>query len=129
MKKIFSFSSALVFCAGIFSACSIPADHDIRITVQDNPDAYRFVARFNPNDAPGVQYFVEERLGQNGFVTGKEKDLDATLLLNDGTDMYVRSSPGLLKIRLNRHDNSEASYRAVKQLCEGVKNILAGKRN
>lgn len=129
MKKIFSLSSALVFCAGIFSACNIPADHDIRISVHDNPDAYGFVARYNPNDAPDVQYFVEKRLEQNGFATGNEKNIETTVLLNDGTDMYIRSSPGLLKIRLNRHDNSEASYREVKQICEGVKNMLAGKRN
>jgi hypothetical protein len=128
MKKNFSLPLSMLFCAGIFTACNFTSGHDTRISIHDNPDTYRFSARYDPKNAAGVENFVEQKLAQNGLTIGNENNFDANVLLNDGTGMYIHLSPGSLKINLNRHDNSTASYLEVKQICEGVKNILAGKK-
>jgi hypothetical protein len=52
--------------------------------------------------------------------------VDASTSLPDNTRFYISESPGRLKIRLNKTQNSTASYFRIKKMCEGVKQLLAG---
>jgi len=49
------------------------------------------------------------------------------ITLDDKTTFYMKSYPGELKIKLNKQDNSYDSYTKIKDLCEGLKEIIGSK--
>ena len=53
--------------------------------------------------------------------------IDANPRLDDNTRFYIKESPGRLKIRLDKRVNATASYYRIKKMCEGVKELIAGK--
>jgi len=52
---------------------------------------------------------------------------DASITLDDKTTFYIRSKPGNLEIKLNKQENSAASYKKIKKMCEGIKSIVEEK--
>jgi hypothetical protein len=47
------------------------------------------------------------------------------MTLDDKTNLYVRTTPGKLYIRLNKQENDEEAYLRIKRLGEGIKQRLA----
>jgi hypothetical protein len=37
---------------------------------------------------------------------------------------YIKKSPGVLKIKLDRNANSEEAYHRIKSMCEGIKTVV-----
>jgi hypothetical protein len=67
---------------------------------------------------------MNERLSPDGFFSPESDYYDKTVSLKDGTNFYIKSSPGKLKILLDKRENSEASYLRIKHICQRLKDVL-----
>ncbi|MGG7663889.1 hypothetical protein [Dyadobacter sp. BHUBP1] len=95
---------------------------DVSIAVKDEDDYYRFKAQFDDNLSPDVSEFLNEHLSTVRI--DPEKDSKVVTVLPDQTRLTIESSPGELMVYLDKEENSRDSYHRVKNLCEGVKDVI-----
>jgi hypothetical protein len=100
---------------------------DISIAVVDTDDTYSYNASFDENYTGRVQGYINHSIKPNGLFRSTHDYFNVTTTLADGTDFYVKESPGNLKIEINKMKNSTASYIRIKKMCDGVSNVLKGK--
>lgn len=95
---------------------------DVNIAVKDEDDYYRFKAHFDDNLSPDVAEFLNDHLATVRI--DPERDSKVITVLPDQTRITVESSPGELMVYLDKDENSRDSYHRIKNLCEGVKNVI-----
>jgi hypothetical protein len=128
MKK-----NSILIAAGMFllvglSACHVHRgnNHDLSVSVKESEDEYQFTASFDEDKTRKVQNFISNYTGEDGlFKNGGHVEIDANTTLDDNAQIYIRCHPGRLKIKFDRDDNSAISYEHAKEMCEGIKDILA----
>ncbi|BAU55574.1 hypothetical protein [Mucilaginibacter gotjawali] len=102
-------------------------NHNISITVSEETDTYEFSARYDRLNTRQVQAYINECIKPNQMGNSENDYVDATTTLPDNTRFYIKESPGRVKIRLDKTQNSPASCFRIKKMCEGLKQLLAGK--
>ncbi|MDB5132740.1 MAG: hypothetical protein JWR02_2489 [Mucilaginibacter sp.] len=132
MKTSFYLTAFCLVSLSIFLLCAKMANNtgNISITVNDTDDNYKFTASFDPNATPRVLYYINKSVGPSGrgdYFDVTTSRIDITTRLNDHTEFYIKESPGELKVVLDKRKNSSSSYLRIKRMCEGIKNLLAGK--
>ncbi|MCR8559668.1 hypothetical protein KXD93_18575 [Mucilaginibacter sp. BJC16-A38] len=100
---------------------------DISIAVSDTDDTYTFKASFNENTTGKVQDFMNDSMRPNGIFRSTSDNFNVTTTLKDGTDFYIKESPGELKVEIDKRKNSTASFLRIKKMCDGVAKILKGR--
>ncbi|MBD2701195.1 hypothetical protein IC229_11150 [Spirosoma sp. BT702] len=118
MKQIIT----MLLLSATVLACS---DGDLKIAVTDSDDTYEFSAKYDKKKTQRVQDFINQKMAPGSNVTGDHVDITTTL--DDNTRFELEEYPGKVRIKLDKEDNTEASYRRVKAMCEGVKRIVGGK--
>jgi len=108
-----------------FNACFF--DHDTQIHVNDDEDEYHFRASFDDDLTHEVQDVINRHLGRHhsGPVAYLHTDCDFDLA--DGTKFYLKLKPGRVRIRFDRSDNSEENFTDMRDMCEEIKDVLAGR--
>jgi hypothetical protein len=101
--------------------------HDTSISISEDDNTYRLVAYFNANSTGKVQQYINDSIKPNGLFSSENDYMDVNTTLADKTEFYVKESPGKLKIAIDKRKNSYASYLRIKKMCNGIKDILAGK--
>lgn len=125
IKTIFILSSLIIISC---TACIFDWDnHNISISTNDGTDYYQFSAKYNKHKTGDVQYFINKNIAPNKLFVSPHDYIDAYTELKDGTRFYIKSSQGKLKIKLNKKENSEASYQKIRNMCAGIKDILTVK--
>ncbi len=127
MKNIKYQIACYIFLAIACISCIEWNDHNINISIKEKRDYYQFNASFSKYKTAEVQYYINKSISPNDFFTSPHDHIDVFQELNDGTKFHLKSSPGKLKIRLDKRENSEASYLRIKDMCEGLKGVLAEK--
>lgn len=102
-------------------------DHNINISVSENENVYKMSAHFTRSKTRAVHEFMDKKLGHPNNVSFVNSEIDATLTLQDQTVFYVKSYPGELEIKLDKEKNSYEAYKRVKEMCEGIKSVVADK--
>jgi len=100
-------------------------DDDIGITINDSKNYYKMSAYFSKNQTGKVHRYMDEKLGRHNNISFVNAEMDATITLDDKTTFYIKSFPGDLEIKLDKEKNSVESYMQVKEMCEGIKKVLA----
>lgn len=100
-------------------------NHNISISVSEERDTYEFSAHYDRADTRRVQTYINDCIKPNQMAKSENDYVDASTSLPDNTRFYIKESPGRLKIRLNKTQNSTASYFRIKKMCEGVKRLLS----
>ena len=100
---------------------------DISIAVVDTDDTYSYNASFDENYTGRVQGYINHSIKPNNLFRSTHDYFNVTTTLADGTDFYVKESPGNLKIEINKMKNSTASYIRIKKMCDGISNVLKGR--
>jgi len=118
-KLIIAFS---LFVLIAFTSCRYR--HNTNISIHEQRDSYEFYASYSKNKAAKVQRYLDERLGSSEFYRSELENYDRTEVMNDDTKFYIQSEPGRLKIKLDKRENTEASYKRVKHICDGLKDVL-----
>ena len=108
--------------AAMFVSCN---NGDLSVKVKDADDYYRFTATFDEDKSPQVSEFLNGEIAPTRIVS--DTDFKVTTVLNDQTKFTLESSPGEIMIYLDKEENSRASYHRVKNLCEGIKDIIMEK--
>lgn len=119
----------MTFCLVIIMAClpylTKKIDRDnISISVSESDEWYKISADYPEKKTRKVQHCLDEYLEPSGmsFVNAR---IDGDIKLDNKTYFYINTSPGTLKIKLDKRKNTAASYRRMKKLSEGLKEILA----
>ncbi|MEO6631706.1 MAG: hypothetical protein ABIN13_08295 [Mucilaginibacter sp.] len=100
---------------------------DISIAVKNTDDYYSYTASFDEDMTGHVQDYINYSIKPNGLFKSTHDYFNVTTTLADQTNFYVKESPGELKIELNKRKNSTASYLRIKNMCDGISNVLKGK--
>ena len=100
---------------------------DLSIAVVDTDDTYTYTASFDENYTGRVQGYINHSIKPNSLFRSTHDYFNVTTTLADGTDFYVKESPGNLKIEISKLKNSTASYLRIKKMCDGVSNVLKGR--
>jgi len=130
MKTRFLFVAAALFLGTAFSSCWHDYYHydrdNISVTVQEDDEEYRMSARYDDNKTMAVDNYIKTCMESNGHSRyDGHGDFSATLTLDDNSQVYIRSRQGRLKIKFDKEENSEEAYEKIKNMCEGIKQILA----
>ncbi|GAB4016200.1 hypothetical protein [Spirosoma koreense] len=111
------------FCFGLLTLTLLACDTaDRKISVTDSDDTYTFFARYDPDKDQEVKEYINRKMAST-TVTGEQ--VDVTTRLDDNTEFKLEEWPGEVRISLDKRANSDASYRRIKAMCEGVKNVVA----
>jgi hypothetical protein len=102
-------------------------NHNISVSVTEDDDTYAFSANYDRANTGRVEGYINSSISPDQMGNSANDYVDATTSLPDDTRFYIKESPGRLKIKLDKRANSTASYHRIKQMCEGVKQLLAGK--
>ena len=126
MKKAFILIAAGVFFINIFSSCFRYHSNDVSISIKEDEEEYQLSAKFQDRKTRAVQNYIREYTASTvSFKSRGNNYVDATVTLDDNTRFYIKSKLGQLKIKLDKEENSAESYEKVKEMCEGVKELLA----
>lgn len=99
---------------------------NLSISVSDSEEWYKISADYPEDKTRKMQRFLDDHLDPSGmsFVNAQ---IDADIAPDNGMYFYIKSSPGTLRIKLDKRKNSAASLRKMKKLGEDLKDLLAGK--
>lgn len=126
MKNKFFLIAGCVFLMSLLSSCFNHHGNDVAISIREDEDEYRLTARFDDGKTRTVQNYIKDYTASNNiFKHAGHGEIDATVTLDDNTRFYIKSQEGRLKIKLNKEENSEESCERIKEMCEGVKELLA----
>jgi hypothetical protein len=117
--KLKSLLISQIVTLALLVACN---NGDVSIAVKDEDDYYRFRAHFDENLSPEVSDFLNDHI--QPIRIDPERDSKVITVLEDQTRLTVESSPGEVMIYLDKEENSRDSYHRIKNLCEGVKDVI-----
>jgi hypothetical protein len=126
---ITTFCLCLVFAFLLYSRITIDLHHKGKtsIMISESANTYTFEAYFNVNKTGKVQEYLNKCLAPNNLFGSKNDYFNANTLLADNTELHIKKSPGKLEINLDKKRNSYSSYYRIKNMCEGVKDLLGSK--
>ena len=87
------------------------------ITIADSDDTYKLTAVYDKSKTSNVQGAIDKSL--------KNVTVDATMTLDEKMTIYIKASPGQLKLIFPKEQNSPAAYTAIKRIGTRIKAILA----
>ena len=96
-------------------------------SISEENNVYKMTANFDANKTKGIQDYIGQCLDGHSHISFLNSRADASITLDDKTTFYIRSKPGNLEIKLNKQENSAASYKKIKKMCEGIKSIVEEK--
>jgi len=96
----------------------------VEIAVHDDSDKYQMEAHYNVNNTSRVQHYINNCIEPNSLFSSDHDYLNVTTSLQDGTNYYVKSSPGHMKISIDKRKNSMASVMRIRKMCSGIKELL-----
>ena len=100
------------------------SDKNISITYSNSDHYYSMKANFSKSKTRAVEEYMDRRLAGMRTMSFVNARLDGTIALDDRTKFYIQNAPGVLKIKLDKDENSEEAYYMVKSMCEGIKPIV-----
>ncbi|MEP6728956.1 MAG: hypothetical protein ABJC98_24230 [Bacteroidota bacterium] len=129
MKKNTTIIIFSLLCICLLFACSRHHryrihDSNLDLSVTESNSIYRLNADYNDNKTGAIQSYINGSIEPNGFFSSTEDYFDVSTELKDHTKFHIKSSPGKLEIKFYKRENSYASYKRIKKMCEGVAGIL-----
>ena len=82
-------------------------------------------ARYNPDATSDLEGYMTDKIGRTSNMSFANTRIKGQLSLDDGTTFYIEKHPGYIEIKLDKAKNSYESYRRIKQMCEGIKKVIA----
>jgi xanthine dehydrogenase molybdopterin-binding subunit B len=121
MKKLHPLLYALV-CMTVIS-CRLH-DNNLSISYHNSDHYYSMKAKFSKSKTRDVEAYIDKKIGSKSNMSFANRRIDGTVSLDDQTKFYMEKSPGILKIKLDKDQNSEEAYYMIKSMCEGIKSVV-----
>ena len=99
-------------------------DHNINISYKNSDRYYSMDAHFSKSKTREVEEYMDRRIGKKSNMSFINSRMDGTIALDDHTTFYIKKSLGMLKIKLDKQENSEEAFHRVKYMCEGIKSVV-----
>lgn len=122
----------IIFCLLSFAFCfpylkkEFNGDN-IKISRTETVDGFTFTAGFNKTKSPKIQAYIDEYLKPAGDFSLKNTEIDATITLNDKSTFYLKTTPGELKIVVEKDETSASNYFKLKIMCESLSDVIREK--
>jgi len=95
----------------------------LSMKVHETASVYQFSASYNKERTADLQHYLDAKLHTNNFF--RHRRINTTLTLDDATNVYVKTSPGRLLIKLKKKENDRNAYLRIKQLGKDIRQHLA----
>lgn len=119
----------LVMGCSIFTGCISHHSGHTNITFTESKHSFSMEADFNESKTRAVEVYMDDQIGQESNTSFINTTIDGQVGLDDGTKFYMEKSPGHLEIQMKKEANSSASYRKIKSMCQGMKDVIQDKAN
>ena len=118
----------VLYCL-LLSSVSISCWHrsnndNINLTVSESGNDYKITAEYPEQNTVNVERYMNRKFGDESNISFINTRIDAEITLDDGTKFYMNNRPGILELKLDKSENSNASYRKIKAFGEGLKPVL-----
>lgn len=94
------------------------------ISFKDKDSYYYMKASFNKNRTRAVEHYMNSKIGRKNNMSFLNVESNADFTLDDGTRFHLKKYPGFIEIELDKTANSSRSYYEVKEMCEGIKDVI-----
>jgi hypothetical protein len=121
MKKSTVLFSVLALTLLIIS-CGFPGG-SINIKHSEYDHYYEMTAKFNPDRTAAVERWLNKELPA-GDVSFTNTEIDGNITLDNQATFYMKKSPGFLNIKLDKEKNSDAIYKKIRSVCEGINDVV-----
>ena len=111
-----------VFFCCLFISCRHHGNIDIQY--RETKHWYSMDAWFHENRTRDVEEYMDDKIGKQSNVSFVNTRIDGRIGLDDHTSFLLKKSPGHIRIELDKRKNSYESYREIKALCEGIKEVV-----
>lgn len=81
-------------------------------------------ASFSEGRTKAVERYMDAHINDRNGMSFVNTSIDGVISFDDRTSIYIKKYPGYLHIKLDKEDNSTESYRQVKAMCLGIKDLL-----
>lgn len=122
MKKVTVLLFYPLIC--VFLMSCLHNDHDINIAYNEDDHYYSMNAHFPRSKTRDVDEYMDDRIGRASNMSFVNSRIDGAIALDDHTKFYVKKSPGILEIKLNKDENTDEAYHEIKLMCQGIKKLL-----
>ena len=126
MKKFVPLIALLALACITFMSCR-HHDGDVSITYNDAEEHYSMNAHFSKRKIKAVERYMDRMLGDASDMSFVSTRINGRIALADHTVFYIKKYPGYIKIRLNKYENSEEAYERIREMCEGIKDVIIDK--
>ena len=94
------------------------------VKVSENKKMYKLDASFNEDKVMDVYRYINSSLKPQSLFTSEDDRVDVSMTLGDGTTFQIKAYRGDLSLTFDKRSNSRKSYSRIRELCEGVKEIV-----
>jgi hypothetical protein len=98
------------------------------IAFSESDHYYSMKARFSDERTRDVEHYMDEMIGDQSNMSFVNSRIDGQIAFNDHTNFYIKKYDGYLQIKLDKDNNSADSYEKVRDMCQGIKRLLANRR-
>lgn len=95
------------------------------ISFSESDHYYSMKALFPKSKIRQVDHFMDRYIGNRSNMSFVNTRIDGQISLDDHTSFYIKKRSGYLFIKLDKDENSEESYKQVREMCQGIKALLA----
>jgi acetoin utilization deacetylase AcuC-like enzyme len=99
-------------------------DNNTSISYRDKDQYYSMNANFSEKRMRTVERYMNERIGRKNNISFSNTQTNAMFTLDDGTKFHMEKYPGHIEIKLDKTENTHKAYRNIKEMCEGMKNVI-----
>jgi len=124
MRSINYSVTLLLISISLLSSCRIHHNQSMNIQIDESDASYKFYASFPEDLTSKVHRVVNKSISPNGLFASANDYMNINTTLQDQTKFAVKASPGFIEIKINKRDNSEASYYRIKEMCAKIKRSL-----
>ncbi|MGC4036178.1 MAG: hypothetical protein QM764_09465 [Chitinophagaceae bacterium] len=125
MKRFFVSSLCGLFFSAVFFSChGRHHNGNLDVSVSESDNIYKIKAEFDESKDRKVEKYLNEQLRNSTTMSFINTRIDGNLGLDDKTWFYMNKKPGYLEIKLDKNKNSVSSYHTIKELGEGLKDVL-----
>jgi len=122
MKKLIPLIALIALACITMLSCH--HHRNVTISYNDGDGYYTMDAYFNNRKTREVERYMDRMLGDVSNMSFVNSRINGRIALEDHTIFYIKKLPGHLKIRLNKYENSEEAYERVREMCEGIEDVI-----
>jgi hypothetical protein len=99
------------------------ANFKTSIVISENETTYNMAAKYDESKTAQLITYVDDCLKPDLLFSNKQQ-MDEKIILKDRTTFYFRFSPGEIKIKLIKSENTATALIKIKKLCAGLNGVL-----